>query len=179
MKHIFVYNPAAGRNSKVAVEALQEKMKEYDGKLEYEFYYTKSQRDATAFIKERCAAEPDEQLRFYACGGDGTANEVLHGIIDQPNASMTVYPCGSGNKKPCLGGIGAKKQTKIQPAPLGGIKGFPHSSLPRTLAKSQANRPFLGSLPAPLHNNPIGRVHLVPKGKGVKRIGNLGCHFLL
>ena len=97
MKHIFVYNPAAGRNSKLAIEALQEKMKEYDGKLEYEFYYTKAQRDATKYIKERCAAEPDEQLRFYACGGDGTANEVLHGVVNQPNASMTVYPCGSGN----------------------------------------------------------------------------------
>ena len=97
MKHIFVYNPAAGRNSKVAIEALQEKMKEYDGKIEYEFYYTKAQRDATKYIKERCAAEPNEQLRFYACGGDGTANEVLHGVVGQPNASMTVYPCGSGN----------------------------------------------------------------------------------
>ena len=97
MKHIFVYNPAAGRNSKVKIEALQEKMKEYDGKLDYEFYYTKAPRDAAEFIKQRCAAEPNEQLRFYACGGDGTANEVLHGVIDQPNASMTIYPCGSGN----------------------------------------------------------------------------------
>lgn len=97
MKHIFVYNPAAGRYSKGAIEALQEKLKEYDGKIEYEFYFTKAQRDATAYIKERCAAEPNEQLRFYACGGDGTANEVLHGIVGFPNASMTVYPCGSGN----------------------------------------------------------------------------------
>ena len=31
MKHIFVYNPAAGRNSKVMIEALKEKLKEYDG----------------------------------------------------------------------------------------------------------------------------------------------------
>jgi diacylglycerol kinase (ATP) len=97
MKHIFVYNPAAGRNSKAMIQALKEKLKEYDGKIEYEFYFTKAQRDATAYIKERCAAEPDEQLRFYACGGDGTANEVLHGIVGAPNASMTVYPCGSGN----------------------------------------------------------------------------------
>lgn len=97
MKHIFVYNPAAGRNSKMAIEALQESMKKYDGILDYEFYFTKSQRDATSYIKERCAQEPDEQMRFYACGGDGTANEVLHGIIGAPNASMTVYPCGSGN----------------------------------------------------------------------------------
>ena len=97
MKHIFVFNPAAGRNSKEVIADLQESLKRYDGKIEYEFYFTKAQRDATAYIKERCAAEPDEQLRFYACGGDGTANEVLHGIVGAPNASMTVYPCGSGN----------------------------------------------------------------------------------
>lgn len=97
MKHIFVYNPAAGRNSGTTIEGLQESLKKYDGVIDYEFYFTKSQRDATAYIKERCAAEPDEQLRFYACGGDGTANEVLHGIVGAPNASMTVYPCGSGN----------------------------------------------------------------------------------
>ena len=97
MKHIFVYNPAAGRNSGTTIEGLQESLKKYDGVIDYEFYFTKSQRDATVYIKERCAAEPDEQLRFYACGGDGTANEVLHGIVGAPNASMTVYPCGSGN----------------------------------------------------------------------------------
>ena len=97
MKHIFIYNPAAGRNSKEAIAELRESMKRYDGKIEYEFYPTKSQRDATVYVKARCEAEPDEQLRFYACGGDGTANEVLHGIVGAPNASMTVYPCGSGN----------------------------------------------------------------------------------
>lgn len=97
MKHIFVYNPAAGRNAAATIAELKEKMKAYDGKLEYEFYMTKAARDATAFVKERCAAEPDEQLRFYACGGDGTANEVLHGVVGAPNASMTIYPCGSGN----------------------------------------------------------------------------------
>ncbi len=97
MKHIFVYNPAAGRNAKAAIAELKEKMKAYDGKLEYEFYPTKAACDATAYVKARCASEPDEQLRFYACGGDGTANEVLHGIVGAANASMTCYPCGSGN----------------------------------------------------------------------------------
>ncbi len=97
MKHIFVYNPAAGRNSEAAIDALKESLKRYDGKIEYEFYYTTAQRDAVDYVKARCQAEPDEQLRFYACGGDGTANEVLHGVVGQPNASMTVFPCGSGN----------------------------------------------------------------------------------
>lgn len=97
MKHIFIYNPAAGRDSASAVAALQEKMSVYDGTLDYEFYPTKSAGDATIYVRARCTAEPNEQLRFYACGGDGTANEVLHGIVGAPNASMTCYPCGSGN----------------------------------------------------------------------------------
>ncbi|MBQ9098715.1 MAG: hypothetical protein IJY50_04720 [Clostridia bacterium] len=97
MKHIFVYNPAAGQNNKTLFERLQEKLKEYDEKLTYEFYFTKAPGDATTFVRERCAAEPEAQLRFYACGGDGTANEVLHGVVGQPNASMSCYPCGSGN----------------------------------------------------------------------------------
>ena len=97
MKHIFIYNPVAGHDTTAAGAVLQEKMHEYDGKLSYEFYATKAAGDATVYVRARCEAEPDEQLRFYACGGDGTANEVLHGMIGAKNASMTCYPCGSGN----------------------------------------------------------------------------------
>ncbi len=97
MKHIFIYNPAAGKDNSAAVTALREQMKRYDGKLEYEFYPTRAAGDATAYVKKRCEEEPQTALRFYACGGDGTANEVLHGLVDAPNASMTCYPCGSGN----------------------------------------------------------------------------------
>ena len=96
MKHIFIYNPMAGKDSTAAIAALKEKMKEYDGKLDYEFYDTKAAGDATVYVRKRCE-ETQEELRFYACGGDGTANEVLHGLVGCPNASMTCYPCGSGN----------------------------------------------------------------------------------
>ena len=97
MKHIFILNPAAGQNNASAAAHLQEQMKRYDGTLDYEFYETTGVGDATAYVRARCEAEPDEQLRFYACGGDGTANEVLHGVVGHDNASMTIYPCGSGN----------------------------------------------------------------------------------
>lgn len=97
MKHIFVHNPAAGKNSTKAIAALQEHLKKYEGTLEIEFYSTKGPKDAAAYVKERCEAEPEADLRFYACGGDGTANEVLHGVMGHSNASMTCYPCGSGN----------------------------------------------------------------------------------
>ena len=97
MKHIFIYNPIAGKDCRAAVSVLQEKMKAHDGEIDYEFYPTKAPGDATVYVRYRCQETPDEQLRFYACGGDGTANEVLHGLIGFENASMTCYPCGSGN----------------------------------------------------------------------------------
>lgn len=97
MKHIFVHNPIAGKNSSKAFEALREHMKKYEGALDFSFYSTTSRGDATAFVKSCCEAEPETDFRFYACGGDGTANEVLHGVMGHDNASMTCYPCGSGN----------------------------------------------------------------------------------
>ena len=97
MKHIFIYNPTAGKDNSKRIAALQEKMSADYSHLQYEFYPTKAAKDATAYVRSRCEAEPLEQLRFYACGGDGTANEVLHGIVGFDNASMTCFPCGSGN----------------------------------------------------------------------------------
>ena len=34
---------------------------------------------------------------MYACGGDGTLNEVVCGMAGCPNAAVTHYPGGSGN----------------------------------------------------------------------------------
>ena len=41
--------------------------------------------------------EEGGELRFYACGGDGTANEVANGILGFDNAAMTMVPVGTGN----------------------------------------------------------------------------------
>ena len=97
MKHIFVYNPIAGKDTNAVARELRERMHRYDGRLSYEFYATKSPGDATDYVRARCESEPTEELRFYACGGDGTANEVMQGVVGHENASMTCYPCGSGN----------------------------------------------------------------------------------
>lgn len=93
MKHIFVINPCAGCH-----DSSDEVAAAVDGlELDAELYETKAPRDATRFVAERCAAEPAEQLRFYACGGDGTLNEVVSGAIGHDNAEVACYPCGSGN----------------------------------------------------------------------------------
>ena len=38
-----------------------------------------------------------EELRLYACGGDGTLNEVAAGAAGYNNAAVTVFSGGSGN----------------------------------------------------------------------------------
>ena len=45
----------------------------------------------------REAAQTGEQLRIYACGGDGTLNEVVAGAAGYDNAAVTVFSGGSGN----------------------------------------------------------------------------------
>lgn len=92
MKHVFIVNPAAG-NGTVPTFVREQ----VGGRTECEIYETKGRRDATLFVKNRCAQSPEERLCFVACGGDGTVNEVASGIAMNPNACMTVLPLGSGN----------------------------------------------------------------------------------
>ena len=49
------------------------------------------------FALARKAAESGEEVRLYACGGDGTLNEVAAGAAGFANAAVTVFSGGSGN----------------------------------------------------------------------------------
>lgn len=95
MKHVFVVNPYAG--PKDSTTAIAQRLEGYMGKVDYEVYVTKGPGDATEFCRRYCEEHRDRTIRFYACGGDGTINEVVTGIMGQDNAQLTVYPCGSGN----------------------------------------------------------------------------------
>lgn len=92
MKHVFIINPAAGKED--SLEALKTLLSE---RADCEVYATTGPGDATEYIRRRCTENPDERVRFYACGGDGTLNEVANGVYGFENASMGCYPCGSGN----------------------------------------------------------------------------------
>ena len=95
MKHIFIVNPHAGAQS--SEDIIRAKLVAEGFDEEYEIYRTRAPRDATKYVRRRCEAEPDETLRFYACGGDGTLNEVSSGAVGKANAEVACYPCGSGN----------------------------------------------------------------------------------
>jgi diacylglycerol kinase (ATP) len=95
MKHVFIINPTAGKSdSRQKIYDMAEKLRQEHG-LEVQCLLTKKQGHATEIARRLC--QSGEELRFYACGGDGTVNEVANGIIGYDNASMTVIPVGTGN----------------------------------------------------------------------------------
>ncbi|MBQ9773380.1 MAG: YegS/Rv2252/BmrU family lipid kinase [Clostridia bacterium] len=94
MKHVFIINPAAGKEN--VSERISAALQEYPDPIEYELYHTQGAGDATAYIRDYCENH-SERVRFYACGGDGTLNEVVSGAVGFPQASVACYPCGSGN----------------------------------------------------------------------------------
>lgn len=97
MRHVFVINPQAGGHDRS--HQINEQLKKLA--LETEVYITQGPRDATHYVADRCNHSDGEELRFYACGGDGTLNEVVSGIMSSEagvrNAEVGCYPCGSGN----------------------------------------------------------------------------------
>ena len=97
-KHLFIINPVAGKEN--SVEKLKNEIEKTFSSLSpeehtYEIAITKSKGDATEITKR--AAETGESIRVYACGGDGTLNEVVNGAALHSNLSVCVIPVGSGN----------------------------------------------------------------------------------
>ena len=95
MKHIFIINPTAGKyDSRQRIYEMADHLRSAHG-LDVQCILTKKQGHATEIARKLC--QTGEPLRFYACGGDGTVNEVANGIIGYDNAAMTVIPVGTGN----------------------------------------------------------------------------------
>lgn len=94
MEHVFIINPKSGKkdNTKEIKKYLEENFKD----LNYTIYNTTGVGDAIRYVKEKCENKK-EALRLYACGGDGTLNEVINGAYGYSDVAVSVYPCGTGN----------------------------------------------------------------------------------
>lgn len=95
MKHLFIINPAAG--SRDHTREYRESIDRACAAkgLDYEIYVSQGPGDCTRRSAE--AGQTGEDYRIYACGGDGTLNEVVAGAARFPNVAVTVYSGGSGN----------------------------------------------------------------------------------
>lgn len=93
MKHLFIINPAAGSYDRTG--EYSQTIKAQCSGLDYEIYISKAPGDCTRRTRE--AGKSGEETRVYACGGDGTLNEVVNGAVGFPNLAVSVYSGGSGN----------------------------------------------------------------------------------
>ena len=95
MKHIFIINPTAGKSdSRQRIYDMADSLRTRHD-LDVQCILTKRQGHATELAKKLC--QSGEELRFYACGGDGTVNGVANGIIGYVDAGMRDIPIGTGN----------------------------------------------------------------------------------
>lgn len=97
MKYAFIVNPASGQGKhENGIVPEIEKLIKSSPEKDIRIYYTCGERDATV-IAEAIATETDDDVVIFACGGDGTVQEVANGICGHDNAILGVVPIGSGN----------------------------------------------------------------------------------
>ena len=95
MTHLFIINPAAGSFDRTA--QYREKIEAVCAQkgLAYRIAVSAGPGDCARLARE--AADTGEEYRIYACGGDGTLNEVVQGAAGRENVAVTVFSGGSGN----------------------------------------------------------------------------------
>ena len=95
MTHLFIINPAAGSHDRT--EKYTKQIRKICGArgLTYRIEVSGAPGECCRIARE--AAESGDEYRIYACGGDGTLNEVVAGAAGHDNVSVTCYRGGSGN----------------------------------------------------------------------------------
>ena len=93
MRHVFIINPVSGKRRDR--RALLSKIERAFPKGGYEVFTTLGPGDARD-ITQRVVAD-GKPARIYACGGDGTLNEVANGAAGCGYVAITNVPTGTGN----------------------------------------------------------------------------------
>ena len=95
MKHLFIINPAAG--SRNQTEIYRKKIAEVCEGKDIDYRVEISAAPGQCMKIARRAAKTGEEYRIYACGGDGTLNEVVNGVAGFDNVAITTFAGGGGN----------------------------------------------------------------------------------
>lgn len=96
MHNLFIINPKAGKQNFISnlikdIETYFANNKEDT----YEIKVCEHREETTSYAKQE--AQKGKEVRIFACGGDGTTNNVLNGIAGYPNVQLGVFPKGTGN----------------------------------------------------------------------------------
>jgi diacylglycerol kinase (ATP) len=95
-KALLIYNPASGRRNRKRAEAIAQVVAVFRQKgIQAEAVATTHRGSAIQQAREAAEAGFDTVI---ACGGDGTANEVLNGVTGSSRQAVVgIVPLGSGN----------------------------------------------------------------------------------
>lgn len=94
VRYVFIINPRAGKYDHT--KEITEKLKRLMHKYPIEILVTEHKGHAEELVEEKARQYSDE-IYVYACGGDGTLNEVINGAWRYPHVSVGIIPIGSGN----------------------------------------------------------------------------------
>ena len=95
MTHLFIINPAAGSRNRTKEYSEEIQRICAARNLDFRIEVSGAPGECTRIARE--AAKSGEAYRIYACGGDGTLNEVVAGAAGFSNVAVTVFSGGSGN----------------------------------------------------------------------------------
>lgn len=95
MKHVFVINPIAGKTDASAALTPEIRRAAEAAGVQYEIVRTTHAHHACEIASEY--VKTGEPVRIYACGGDGTLNELVQAAVGHTNICVGCVPCGSGN----------------------------------------------------------------------------------
>ena len=95
MTHLFIINPAAGSHDQTQLyrDAITDLCNKKG--LNYRIEVSTAPGECRRIAAE--AAASGEETRIYACGGDGTLNEIASGVVGYDNVAVTMFAGGSGN----------------------------------------------------------------------------------
>lgn len=93
MKYIFIVN---GREDKdYILPDLNSQIKK--NKISHEIFVTTGPGEGTRHVNLYCDLHPKEEICFVACGGSGTANEVVSGVVGRDNKYVAFMAYGGTN----------------------------------------------------------------------------------
>lgn len=95
MQNLFIINPNAGKQRHI--KRLIDNIECFfaDKNETYEIIVTEDCEHSTAIAREY--AQKGQEMRIFACGGDGTVCNVFNGVAGYKNVILGAIPCGTGN----------------------------------------------------------------------------------
>lgn len=96
-EYLFIVNPIAGNGKSMKCWGKIKKRIDKEN-LPYQVYYTREKGDGEAWLSSFLRDRGDRIEAVVAIGGDGTANEVINGMMKvRSNLPFGLIPSGSGN----------------------------------------------------------------------------------